>query len=356
MLVSCIDAENFRSFLKVGCTFSKNLNTFSGPNGSGKTNLLELIYFSVSGKGLRTADDMDLLNVKSDFLRTEAKYNKDGITKTIKIFINKEIGKDINLNGRINEKTITLFYETNVVVFSPASSQLIKGGPAVRRNFIDRILMKLNREYSLIMSKYSQTLRNRNAVIKRRLKEAGDDHLYEILTQSIVSFSQIIQEERKKMVDIFNESINLSIQTMDLKDLSDIKFSYSPFYFSARYFDQLRLEEIKKGNSLIGSHLDQIHFKKEDLYIKNYCSEGEQKLIAFLCKLCEFQLIEKNTKNIPILLLDDLSSELDDENARKAIHCVRDRAQIFLSSLHDPVAEGEINLKLERNQKEIWIQ
>lgn len=356
MLVSHVEADNFRSFQKVGCSFSKNLNTIIGPNGSGKTNLLELIYFALTGKGLRTTEDIDLLFTNTNFFRTEARYNKDGISKIIKISFSKENGKDINLNGRINEKTISLFYESNVVVFSPSSSQLIKGGPSVRRNFLDRILMKITKEFSMILSKYAQTLRNRNAVLKRRLKESGDDHLYEILTQNIVSFSQIIQEERKKMIDIYNESIKLSIQTMDLPDLSEIKFVYAPFYFSARYLDQLRSEEIKKGITLIGSHLDQIHIKKEETYVKNYCSEGEQKLITFLCKLCEFQLIEKTTKNIPILLLDDLSSELDDENALKAIHSVRDRAQIFLTSLHNPILEGETNIKLERNQREIWIQ
>jgi len=356
MLVSHVEADNFRSFQKVGCSFSKNLNTIIGPNGSGKTNLLELIYFSLTGKGLRTTDDLDLLLTKTDFLRTESKYSKDGIAKTIKILFNKENGKDITLNGRINEKTLSLFYESNLVVFSPSSSQLIKGGPAIRRNFLDRILMKLNKEFSMILSKYAQTLRNRNAVLKRRLKESGDDHLYEILTQNIVSFSQIIQEERKKMVEIFNESIIQSTQTMNLSDLADIKFIYSPFYFTVRYFDQLRYDEIKKGISLIGSHLDQVHVKKDDLYAKSYCSEGEQKLITFLCKLCEFKLIEKMTKNVPILLLDDLSSELDDENALKAIHSVRDRAQIFLTSLHSPILEGETNISLERNQREIWIQ
>jgi DNA replication and repair protein RecF len=356
MIVTHIEAENVRSFKQIEGSFAKNLITIIGPNGSGKTNLLEVLYFSLFAKGLRSSTDTDMIYNQSEFLRTQVKYQKDGINKTIKVILKNDNTKDLTFNGRINEKLITLFYESNAIYFSPGSSQLIKGGPIVRKNFLDRLSMKLNREFSLIVSKYAQTLKNRNVLIKRRLREEGDDNLYEILTHSIIDFSKIIQEERKKMIALFNDSIHQSVSIMDVPNLSDIKIQYSPYLISPRNIAQLKLEEVRRGISTIGSHLDQIYVKKGSFDAKNYCSEGEQKIIAFLFKLCEFQLIEKNTKNIPIFLLDDLYSELDDQNAKKVLDYLVGKSQIFLTTLHEPAVQSDQVINLTRNQEELWIQ
>lgn len=356
MIVSRIEAENTRSFKHIEGSFSKNLNTIIGPNGSGKTNVLEILYFSLFAKGLRSSTDTDMLYNQSEFLRTQVNYQKDGINKTIKVILKNDNTKDLTLNGRINEKLITLFYESNVIYFSPGSSQLIKGGPIVRKNFLDRLSMKLNREFSLILSKYAQTLKNRNVLIKRRLREEGDEGLYEILTQSIIDFSKIIQEERKKMTILFNESIQQSVKTMDVPSLINISLQYSPYMISPRNIAHLKIEEIRRGMTTIGSHLDQIYVKNGTYDAKNYCSEGEQKIIAFLFKLCEFQLIEKNTKNIPIFLLDDLYSELDDQNAKKVLDYLYGKSQLFLTSLHIPPVSSDQVITLERKQEELWIQ
>jgi len=355
MIITQIEAENVRSFKKVESTFSKNLNTIVGPNGSGKTNLLELLYFSLFAKGLRSPVDTDLLYNQFDFLRTEVKYQKDGINKVIKVILKVDNTKDITLNGRINEKLITLFYESNVIFFSPGSSQLIKGGPSIRKNFLDRLSMKLNREFSLIITKYAQTLKNRNMIIKRRLREEGDENLYEILTQSIIDFSKIIQEERRKMTVLFNESIQQSIQSIDVAGLSNSTLLYAPYLISPRNLLQLKNEEIRKGISTIGSHLDQIYVKKGMYEAKNFCSEGEQKILTFLFKLCEFQLIEKNTKNIPIFLLDDLYSELDTQNAKKVMDYLNGKAQIFLTCLYEPPLQSDQVITLTQGQDELWI-
>lgn len=356
MIITHVEAENVRSFKQVESSFPKNLTTIVGPNGSGKTNLLELLYFSLFAKGLRSMADTDLLRFQEDFLRTQIKYQKDGINKTTRVILTRDNSKDITFNGRINEKLITLFYESNAIYFSPSSSQLIKGGPSVRKNFLDRLSMKLVREHSLILSKYAQTLKNRNALIKRRLREEGDENLYEILTHNIINFSLIIQEEREKMVSLFNESIQQSIGAIDVPGISDITLFYSPYLLSSRNLILLKAEEIKRGISTIGSHLDQIYVKKGNFDAKNFCSEGEQKIIAFLFKLCEFQLIEKNTRNIPIFFLDDLFSELDDQNAKKVLNYLYGKAQLFLTSLHTPDFTSDLIVNLTRNQEELWIR
>lgn len=355
MILTHVEAENFRSFKQVEGSFPKNLITIIGPNGSGKTNLLELLYFSLFAKGLRSTNDVDLIRIREAFLRTQIKYLKDGINKAIRVILKNDNLKDVTFNGRINEKLITLFYESNAIYFSPSSSQLIKGGPAIRKNFLDRLSMKLVREHSLILSKYAQTLKNRNALIKRRLREEGDENLYEILTNNIINFSLIIQEEREKMVSLFNESIQQSIKVIDVTGLSDVSLFYSPYLISSRNLVQLKTEELKRGISTIGSHLDQIFVKKGTYDAKNYCSEGELKIITFLLKLCEFQLIEKNTRNIPIFFLDDLYSELDLQNANKVITYLQGRAQIFLTCLHTPEVASDLLVTLSRNQEELWI-
>jgi DNA replication and repair protein RecF len=146
------------------------------------------------------------------------------------------------------------------------------------------------------------------------------------------------------------------VKTMEVPSLFNISLQYSPYMISPRNIAHLKMEEIRRGITTIGSHLDQIYVKNGIYDAKNYCSEGEQKIIAFLFKLCEFQLIEKNTKNIPIFLLDDLYSELDDQNAKKVLDYLYGKSQLFLTCLHVPPVTSDQIITLERKQEELWIQ
>jgi len=334
MFLRNVFASNFRSFKELSCAFSEGVNLIYGPNGSGKTNFLEAIHFSLTGKSFRTRNDNNLIKWKKDRIVTEANYLKDGQKRFIKINFSKVEGKEINLNGLSRVKTHSLFYETNLVVFTGGSVGLVKGEPFLKRHFLDRLSLKLNREFSLIMSRYNQTLKNRNILLKNYDNLKKNENLFKILTEELVSLSKIVQNERTKIVSRLNLEINrLTSENEQFKNLNRIYIEYEPVEISMEKVNSLLKEEIRRKTTLIGSHIDNVTIVDKDFSIKDFSSEGEQKLASILLKLCELNIIEEEAKNVPILLLDDIASELDSCNAELVFNYVKNRNQVFITAL-----------------------
>jgi DNA replication and repair protein RecF len=316
------------------------LNVIYGNNGSGKSNLIEAIFYVLQGNGFRTKKDMYLLKHNASFLRTEAKFTSQSIEKTVSVAWEKEAGKRITINGRENEKVASLFEECNVIIMTPATPELVKGGPEHRRKFIDRIHAKENPAYLAILNRYSITFRTRNLLLKRRLSNPHDKDMYRTLTHNIRNLSKIIQSERKNTVNQMQEVFFKICEQLNLPSLKNIKIMYSPS--SIEIIDEYLLmqKEIQRGASLIGSHLDRLSLKRDSRSLRIYGSEGEQKITAFVLKLCEFYFLETRTKNVPIVMLDDFQSELDSDNFKKMLAFIRPKAQIFLTSLNHEVVEN----------------
>ena len=336
MFLRSIFASNFRSFDEINCTFSDDINIIYGPNGSGKTNFLEAIHFSFTGKSFRTKNDNNLIKWERDRIITEANYLKNGQKKFIKIIFSKDVGKEINLNGLNRQKFQSLFYESNLIVNTSGSVGLIKGEPSLKRHFLDRLSLKLNKEYSLILSRYNQTLKNRNALLKNYGDFKKSKNLFEILTEELINLSKIIQDERTKIVNRLNLEINkITSDFEEFKNLNRICIKYEPEEINVEKANSLIREELKRKTTLIGSHTDNVVVVDKDFSIKDFSSEGEQKLASILLKLCEYNILEEETKNVPILLIDDITSELDSKNIELILNHFKDRSQIFITALSD---------------------
>lgn len=336
MFLRIIFASYFRSFDEINCTFSDDINIIYGPNGSGKTNFLEAIYFSLTGKSFRTRIDNNLIKWESDRIITEANYLKNGQKKFIKINFSKEDGKEINFNGVNKQKSQSLFYESNLIVNTSGSVGLIKGEPSLKRHFLDRLSLKLNREYSLILSRYNQTLKNRNILLKNYEDFKKSKNLFEILTEELINLSKIIQDERTKIVNRLNLEINkITSDDEQFKNLNKIYIKYEPVEINIEKTNSLIREELRRKTTLIGSHIDNVLVIDNDFSIKDFCSEGEQKLASILLKLCEYNILEEETKNVPILLIDDITSELDSKNIELILNHIKDRSQVFITALSE---------------------
>ena len=333
MFVDHLQATNFRCFDHIECSFSRNFNLIYGKNGAGKTNLLEAIYYTLQGNGFRTRQDFHLLRYNSSFLRTEAKIYTQGTNKTISVTWQKEIGKKITMNGVENQRVVDLFGACYVVLMTPDTPELVKGGPEYRRKFIDRIHAKEDPGYLSILNRYSLSYRSRNFLLKKGLKAYQDKELYDTLTHTIIHLSKIIQKERKKTIDKMQEVFISVCDQLHFSFLKDIRILYSPSKVDID-FPSLQAQEISRGISLIGSHLDRISIKREAKSLRIYGSEGEQKIVAFVLKLCEFHFLEVETKSVPIVLLDDFQSELDEDNCSALLQFIRPKAQLFLTSLY----------------------
>ncbi len=325
-----------------------------GDNGAGKTNLLESLCYALTGKSFRTRHDGDLLAFEKDFFRAEAIFLKDGLKKKIEIACEPKNKKSISINGKECSKSSQLFFETFIVIFSPSSSMLLKGGPGIRRHFFDRINLKINPEYSLILSKYNQTLRSRNTLLKNSFSKHFDHQLYSILTQELLRYSKLMQKERNLMLEKFNAQLDEMKKLCPLPGIEAVEWKYFPFNQKLNHSShQLFNIESKKGVSMIGAHLDQIEVYCNQKSAKDYASEGEIKMMSIFTKLCEFQTIEKYSRVTPIMVMDDLSSELDEKNILRVLGFLSNKTQVFLSSLQPLPAKMDFTLSLEKGKSAI---
>lgn len=346
-----LQAENFRNFSAVQLDFSKHTNLIIGSNGSGKSNLLELIYFSLFARSFKTSEDANLIKWKESYFRTQMEFQKDGLQKTITVSFNSDRDKKVLLN-HIPEKSSVLYRESAVIVFSPSTSQLVKGLPSVRRKWLDRILLRVDREFTSIMYSYQQTLRNRNALLKRKLIQKEDYDLYELLTTNLISLTSLIRKGRIELIKSINSLIPPTVSSMVLSMFSSVELKY----YNARMPDDLsRLakEEMKRGGTLIGAHLDQLEVFHGEASVRDFSSEGEQKLISFCLKLCEFDLIQSKTKNSPVCLIDDLFSELDEERARLLFDYVSSISQTIFTDLTGNKLTADKIISLSREEDTI---
>ena len=338
MFVDRFKATNFRCFDTIEAEFSRNLNLIHGNNGAGKSNFLEGVHYALQGTGIRTKKDFQLLKHEAGFIRTEADIYTQDMNKNIAVSWQRESGKKITINGLENQNTSTLFEISNVVIMTPSTPELVKGGPENRRKFIDRIHAKENPSYLSILHRYSLSYRSRNLLLKRKFSEPKDKQLFETLTHTLVNLSKIIQKERTKTIEQMQETFNSICTELNLKSLQCIQLQYSPVQLDFDYYSTTK-QELARGVSLIGAHLDRIQIKRDKKSLRIYGSEGEQKITAFVLKLCEFHFLELQTKNIPVVLLDDFQSELDADNFQCMLSFLRPKAQILLTSLYPSLVD-----------------
>ncbi|HXK52223.1 MAG TPA: hypothetical protein PLE09_06810, partial [Caldisericia bacterium] len=157
--------------------------------------------------------------------------------------------------------------------------------------------------------------------------------LYDILTHTILDLSTVIQKERRNTIEKMQKVFTTVCDQLCFPVLNDIQLVYSPSSLDVNLYS-LREQEVLRGSSLVGAHLDRISIKRDTKSIRIYGSEGEQKIISFVLKLCEFHFLERETKSVPVVLLDDFQSELDQDNFQMLLDFIQPKAQIFITSLH----------------------
>ncbi len=333
MYVDHLQATNFRCFDQIDCMFSRNTNIIYGKNGAGKTNFLEAVHYALQGNGFRTRQDFHLLKYSTPFLRTEVEIYTQSMNKTISVSWERNGKKRIVINGMDNQRIVDLFGTCYVVLMTPSTPELVKGGPEFRRKFIDRIHAKENPSYLAILNRYAITYKSRNILLKKGLRESQDRKLYDILTHTILDLSTVIQKERRSTIEKMQKVFTTVCEQLYFPVLNDIHLVYSPSSLDINLYS-LREQEVLRGSSLVGAHLDRISIKRDTKSIRIYGSEGEQKIISFVLKLCEFHFLERETKIVPVVLLDDFQSELDQDNFQMLLHFIQPKAQIFITSLH----------------------
>lgn len=337
MWLKNIQLKNFRNYKDQFVNFHPGLNIFLGQNAQGKTNILEAIYFLSLTRSHRTRSDKELVNFSNQHLQVFGEVERRSGRINLEIELTEK-GRFTKVNHLKQTKLSTYIGHLNVILFAPEDLQLIKGAPALRRKFIDMELGQIKPIYLSDLSNYNHILKQRNTYLKQT--EKLDMDFLEVLDAQLIDYgSRVIKHRlefitqlelysRVKHLDISNqvEQLTLNYETsFPIKDLNDIEDSFKLALRKSRQRD------IYKKNTGVGPHRDDLHFFINGVNA-TFASQGQHRSLVLSMKLAEIDLISDITKENPILLLDDVMSELDNDRQLKLLETISDKVQTFITT------------------------
>jgi DNA replication and repair protein RecF len=373
MYVSDLELKNYRNYINLNIKLNKGLNIFLGENAQGKTNIVEAIYFLCSLRSHRTSKEKELINWNKDKSYIKAGINKNNGVNTIEFLLSNTEKRGCKINGIKYTKTADIFGAVNVVMFSPEDLKLVKEGPQFRRKFIDSELNQLRPKYSHALSKYNHVLLQRNNLLKTmfRGRSPSNKITAEVFSEQLADYGSFLCEARFdfiKKLSLTSRLIHRKIT--NAKEELEIFYECSAGEFVNRektkerllsyYIDNIN-EDIEKGFTAKGPHRDDLAIKINGIDTKVFGSQGQQRTAALSLKLSELEIIKSEVQEYPILILDDVLSELDIKRQKFLLDSLKDIQTILTcTSLNDinefhfeekdvfVVKEGMIN-KLGKN-------
>lgn len=326
MYIKSLSINNFRNYEEARIDFSKNINIIYGKNAQGKTNILEALYLCATSKSQRTTNCREMIKFDSDEAHINVNFIKNNMDDQIDIHLRKNNKKSISLNKIPIKKLSELFGIIQIVIFSPEDLGLIKNGPKERRRFIDIELCQINPLYYYNLKNYYQVLKQRNNLLKDIKKNNyGFDQL-DVWDIQLLNYGLKVMKFREEFINELNPYfIDNHYQISGQKEKSSL--FYEKNIFEKTFEEKLlknRNYDIMTGSTSVGPHKDDIRFEINNVDIRKFGSQGQQRTAALSLKLSEIKLMEKNSGESPILLLDDVLSELDDIRQNYLIHHIKD--------------------------------
>lgn len=351
MFLEKLEVYNFRNYIKETIEFSNGLNIIVGQNAQGKTNLLEAIYLLSTGRSPRTVQDKEMINFNAKEARVSAKVVTDIGEREIEMMLSKNVKKRARINGMNIARISELLGNLNTVFFSPDEMRLIKNSPSFRRQFMDIDLCQLSRTYFYTLNKYNKILSQRNALLKQDKDVLNTIHIW---TEPLAEIGAKIIHQRKTFCD--NISAYASIIHSELTNgKEEIAISYQTTsegsdeeeIASSLLFDlNKNLErDIKLRYTSVGPHRDDIKIEVDDIDVRKYGSQGQQRTAALSMKLAEIDIFKNIDGENPILLLDDVLSELDEIRREKLLNYSKDIQTILTCTTAEQIrARGKVFL------------
>ncbi len=313
MQIKKIELNNFRNYDNQNIELINGINLFVGDNAQGKTNIIESIYICALGKSYRTLKDDEVINFKADFSNITLNYLKNGLENKIELYIDKLNRKVLKKNDVKINKLIDHVGEIPIVIFSPDSLDIVKGAPGKRRKFIDMICSQLSKSYLINLQEYNKILKNKNSLLKQ---DYIDDEYLNIINEQMSKYIKNIVSYRKDIIYKLNEKAKI-IEKKITGEKEDIDVEYISDFIDmseieiknilAKYSN---IEKIRKA-SLKGIQRDDISILVNGLEVSKFGSQGQNRTALLVLKLSDFEVIKEEKEETPILLLDDIMSELD---------------------------------------------
>jgi len=357
MILKELKLVNFRNYKKLKLKLGKNINIFIGNNGQGKTNILEAIYILAITKSHRFGDQNNLIKKGEEVSKISGTLNKNKIISDLEIIISKN-KKNVSINKTNIKKISDYITNMNVIIFTPDDLELLKGSPQVRRNFLNIEISQLDKEYIKNLNEYNKILKIRNEYLKTLyINNISDKRYLDIITDKLIDKAIYVYKKRKEFIDIINN--NIGDIYYKITNIDDLYIKYDTF-LDIKEFTDLEIrnilnnkykknyqKEIGQGMTLYGPHRDDFSFYINDDNLKIFSSQGGQRLAVICLKLSEIELFKDKTSYNPILLLDDIFSEIDSKKRNKLIKFINNDIQTIITTTDIK----NINKKLLENSK-----
>lgn len=352
MKITKLELNNFRNYTYTKTDFNDGLNFIVGSNAQGKTNLLESIYLLSVGKSPKNSKDKQLIRFNQTKAKVAVSFLTSAGNKTIEMYLDKSDKKSIKVNNLNILKLTELVGTLSVVYFSPDELKLIKEVPEDRRSFLDISISQFDKTYLNNLMKYNRILKMRNQILKSFDSNESKIEQLKLFTPQLVETAEKIIEKRLNFIENIKIIAKNIHKMITLTENLDISYSYykqeniSIKQDLTNMFEKSIEKELELGYTTIGPHRDDIIFKINDLDCKHFASQGQQRTVALVVKLSLMEVIKQEIGEYPILLLDDVLSELDQERQDRLLNMTT-QYQTFISCTAIP------NTNLKYNKKEI---
>lgn len=313
MIVKSIELKNFRNYQDLTLNFDKGTNILYGNNAQGKTNILESIYVGGTTKSHKGSKDKEMLKFDTDEGHIRIYVSKQDRDFQIDMHLKKSRSKGIAIDRNPIKKASELFGILNIVFFSPEDLNIIKNGPQERRRFIDSELCQLDKIYLSDLTKYNKILNQRNKLLKDIYTRPDLKDTLPVWDLQLMEYGKKIIHRRSMFIHEMNEIVT-PIHNSISGGKEKLILTYEPNIEDISFENELsraKDRDLRTGQTSIGPHRDDMSFSIHDVDIRKYGSQGQQRTVALSLKLAEIDLVKRLIKDTPVLLLDDVLSELD---------------------------------------------
>ena len=344
MKLTNLQLQNFRNYESVQLEFTDGVHVFIGENAQGKTNLMESIYALAMTKSHRTTNDKELIGWNKEFATIKGTVEKTATKTNLELQFSKK-GKIAKVNYLEQKRLSSYLGNLNVILFAPENLTLVKVSPQNRRKFVDMELGQMSSLYLYDLVEYNRVLKQRNTYLKQlAIKKKQPDEYLEVLSEMLSELASKIVFHR---LDFMKQLEALAIPIHDQLSLGREKFSVSyqatipledgltPSQMKEIYMNQFKKNQTREADqatTLIGPHRDDLIFYLNEVPVQTYGSQGQQRSTVLSLKLAEIELMKLSTGEYPLLLLDDVLSELDDDRQTHLIKAIENKVQTFITT------------------------
>lgn len=355
---------NFRNYTEAAFSFSPKINYIYGENAQGKTNLLEAIHLLISGRSFRTPHLQELIQFGKNHFYLELNFEKNGIEQVIKFFFDGKSRKIIHNTTTLHSLS-SLLGILHGVILSPEDRQLVKGGPALRRQFLDFQIAQTNPLYLYHLSRFNRAMRQRNHLLRHPTTSHEIAAWEEQMASSaayITIHRHLAVEELGKDSHPLHNALSSQLDHLELSYRSSAPRTHEldiMTYFMNQ-FEKHRPREKMIGSTLSGPHRDDLIINLQKQEARSFASEGQQRSCVIALRLAEWARLQKQTQELPIMCLDDVSISLDENREKNLYQQLEHLGQVFLTSPYLetdlPFATQFIEIKGFKEQKPLQSQ